>query len=280
MGTFQMPFYFIETVSQAAKDAWIKQAQEKAKAYKYQGNSISATFEPVKGWRPFEKYGTNPLEIIHNCIKDYDNTVNKILFCKDYFKYEQLIGNNISNMDMFFLQGRIAAFDFYADKEGNAHRNALIVPMGVGGNETSLYNAIVTDIAYPRTMLALAYRDYYNKFPPEVKKYVLGMNLPYVKDFMDTEVSYMGAYVFPPAICEVQGNLSRLYTMQSAISFTVLNMPKIEVSKNSKTNFFWTRDSHNSTSVAQYVVSVNEYSNLSRKRIDSEQLLFPCFCIG
>lgn len=280
MGTFQMPFYFIETVSQAAKDAWIKQAQEKAKAYKYQGNSISATFEPVKGWRPFEKYGTNPLEIIHNCIKDYDNTVNKILFCKDYFKYEQLIGNNISNMDMFFLQGRIAAFDFYADKEGNAHRNALIVPMGVGGKETSLYNAIVTDIAYPRTMLALAYRDYYNKFPPEVKKYVLGMNLPYVKDFMDTEVSYMGAYVFPPAICEVQGNLSRLYTMQSAISFTVLNMPKIEVSKNSKTNFFWTRDSHNSTSVAQYVVSVNEYSNLSRKRIDSEQLLFPCFCIG
>lgn len=183
-------------------------------------------------------------------------------------------------MDMFFLQGRIAAFDFYADKEGNAHRNALIVPMGVGGNETSLYNAIVTDIAYPRTMLAHAYRDYYNKFPPEVKKYVLGMNLPYVKDFMDTEVSYMGAYVFPPAICEVQGNLSRLYTMQAAISFTVLNMPKIEVSKNSKTNFFWTRDSHNSTSVAQYVVSVNEYSNLSRKRIDSEQLLFPCFCIG
>lgn len=279
MGTFQMPFYFIETVSQAAKDAWIKEAKEKAKQFNYKGNEISASFEPIKGWRPFEKYGTEPLEIIHNCIKDYDNTVNKILFSKDYFKYEQLIGNNISNVDMFFLEGSIAAFDFYADKEGNAHHNALIVPMEVG-NETSLYNAIVTDIAYPRTMLALAYRDYYNKFPPEVKKYVLGMNLPYVTDFVDTEVSYMGAYVFPPAICEVQGNLSRLYTMQSALGFTVLNMPKIEVSKNSKTNFFWTRDSHNSTSVAQYVVSVNEYSNLSRKRIDSEQLLFPCFCIG
>lgn len=273
-----MPFYFIKTVSQAAKDAWIKQAQEKAKAYKYQGNCISASFEPVKGWHPFEKYGATPIEIMHNCIKDYDNTVNKILFRKDYFKYEQLIGNNISNMDMFFLDGQIAAFDFYADKEGNAHHNALIVPRVV--NETSLYNATVTDIYYPRTMLAHAYRDYYNKFPPEVKKYVLGMNLPYVKDFMDTEVSYMGAYVFPPAICEVQGNLSRLYTMQSALGFTVLNMPKIEVSGNSKTSFFWTRDSHSSNSVAQYVVQVGEYSNLSRKRIDSEQLLFPCFCIG
>lgn len=278
MSTFQMPFYFIKTVSQAAKDAWIKEAKEKAKQFKYKGNEISASFEPIKGWRPFEKYGTNPLEIIHNCIKDYDNTVNKILFCKDYFKYKQLIGNNISNMDMFFLDGQIAAFDFYAGKAGNAHRNALIVPRVV--DETSLYNATVTDIYYPRTMLARAYKDYYNKFPPEVKKYVLGMNLPYVKDFMDTEVSYMGAYVFPPAICEVQGNLSRLYTMQSAISFTVLDMPKIKVSGNSKTSFFWTRDSHSSNSIAQYVVQVGEYSNLSRKRIDSEQLLFPCFCIG
>lgn len=279
MGTFQMPFYFIETVSQAAKDAWIKQAQEKAKQFNYKGNQISANFEPIKGWRPFEKYGTETLEIIHNCIQDYDNTVNKILFRKDYFKYEQLIGNNISNMDMFFLDGQIAAFDFYAGKAGNAHRNALIVPNEVG-NETSLYNAITTDIAYSQTMLARAYRDYYNKFPPEVKKYVLGMNLPYVTDFVDTEVSYMGAYVFPPAICEVQGNLSRLYTMQAAIGFTVLNMPKIEVSKNSKTNFFWTRDPRSSNSVGQYVVQVNEYSNSSRKRIDSEQLLFPCFCIG
>lgn len=278
MSTFQMPFYFIKTVSQAEKDAWIKQAQDKAKAYKYQGNCISASFEPIKGWRPFEKYGTDSLEIIHNCIKDYDNTVNKILFCKDYFKYKQLIGNNISNVDMFFLDGQIAAFDFYAGKAGNAHRNALIVPMVVGGNETSLYNAINTDIAYPQTMLAQAYKDYYNKFPPEVKKYVLGMNLPYVKDFVDTEVSYMGAYVFPPAICEVQGNLSRLYTMQAAISFTVLNMPKIKVSGNS--SFFWTRDSYDGNSVASYVVQVNEYSNLSRKRIESEQLLFPCFCIG
>lgn len=279
MGTFQMPFYFIETVSQAAKDAWIKEAQEKAKQFYYKGNEISASFEPIKGWRPFEKYGTEPLEIIHNCIKDCDNTVNKILFRKDYFNYRQLIGNNISNMDMFFLDGQIAAFDFYAGKAGNAHRNALIVPNKVG-NETSLYNAITTNIAYSQTMLAQAYRDYYNKFPPEVKKYVLGMNLPYVTNFVDTEVSYMGAYVFPPAICEVQGNLSRLYTMQAAIGFTVLDMPKIRVSGNSKTNFFWTRDPRSSNSITQYVVQVGEYSNLSRKRIDSKQLLFPCFCIG
>ena len=61
MSTFQMPFYFIKTVSQAEKDAWIKEAKEKAKQFNYKGNKITANFEPIKGWRPFEKYGTDPL---------------------------------------------------------------------------------------------------------------------------------------------------------------------------------------------------------------------------
>lgn len=45
-----MPFYFIKTVSQAEKDAWIKEAKEKAKQFNYKGNKITANFEPIKGW--------------------------------------------------------------------------------------------------------------------------------------------------------------------------------------------------------------------------------------
>lgn len=260
MSTFQMPFYFIKTVSQAEKDAWIKQAQDEAKKYDYQGNRISAEFEPIKGWRPFAKYGTNPVEIIHNCIQDYDNTVNKILFRKDRLPYKK---------DAFHLTGQIVAFDFYHNY--NPH-NALAIQRVIG-RETSVYNIMNKPTNYPESDLAYSYQDYYNKFPPEVKQYILNMNLPYVK--ADGGLDGMQAHVFPPAICETSSyDLPYNSTITSA--FEDIKWTIVRWEREKKADSFWLRES--CTGMSQFVWQRN--IGLTRNRIDSEQLLFPCFCIG
>lgn len=264
MSTFQMPFYFIKTVSQAEKDAWIKQAQDEATKYFYLGNTISATFEPIKGWRPFAKYGTNPVEIIHNCIQDYDNTVNKILFRKDRLLYLK---------DKFHLFGRIADFNFY---EGPNPRNALILPLMIG-RKTSVYNIMNNPTDYPESDLADSYKNYYNEFPPEVKQYILNTNLPYVK--ANGGFDSMQAHVFPPAICEIQ-RYSKLYNSTIVNSFDDIKFWMVKFSNPMKASTFWVRESYNG-GMAQYAMGTKDhYGAILRERIDSEQLLFPCFCIG
>lgn len=266
MSTFQMPFYFIKTVSQAEKDAWIKQAQDEATKYFYQGNTISATFEPVKGWRPFAKYGTNPVEIIHNCIQDYDNTVGKILFRKDRLLYLK---------DKFHLFGRIADFNFY--KERNP-RNALIVPKHIGG-KTSVYNIMNNPTDYPDSALADSYKDYYNKFPTEVKQYVLSMDLPYVNTIM--HIGRMQAYVFPPAVNEVPFVPSPYPSLIIAGAFTNIDVSMAHPSTSPKAVFFWTRDSYNDGGMGQITIRMTDEERMCVwQRIDSERALFPCFCIG
>lgn len=264
MSTFQMPFYFIKTVSQAEINAWLAQAKDKAEKYFYQGNRISAEFEPVKGWRPFAKYGTNPVEIIHNCIQDYDNTVGKILFRRDRFAYKT---------DTFRLYGHIAGFNFYDTQNP---RNALILPLMIG-RKTSVYNIMNKPTDYPDSALADNYKDYYDKFPPEVKQYILNTNLPYVK--ANGGFDSMQAHVFPPAICEIQ-RYSKLYNSTIVNSFDDINFGMVKFSNPMKASTFWVRESYNG-GMAQYAMGTkNHYGAISRERIDSEQLLFPCFCIG
>lgn len=276
MAVFQMPFYVIKTVSQSEKDAWIRQAKNEASKYGYRGHKIDQFFEPIKGWYPFAKYGTNPVEIIHNCIKDYDNTVGKILFRKDCF----LTSYNIPTLGApkkFKMSGQIAAFDFYSNY-GNPH-NALITPFLLRKGDTSVYNISNIDIDYPRTMLAESYKEYYNKIPFEAQRNILKMKLPYVGSFGG--VKGMEAHVFPPAICELQGNLSGHYSMEVASKFTVIDMPKVLGTSRLPYSLFWARESYDGQGVAQYAVWISNLTgNLSKKRIDSEQALFPCFCIG
>ena len=257
-----MPFYFIKTVSQSEKDAWIKQAQDEATKYFYQGNSIRAEFEPVKGWRPFAKYGTNPVEIIHNCIQDYDNTVGKILFQRDRFTYKK---------DTFHLTGQIVAFDFYHDQ--NPH-NALAIQRVIG-RETSVYNIINKYLNYPESDLAYSYQDYYNKFPPEVKQYILNMNLPYVN--AGKSLDAMQAYVFPPAISEIL-HYEPIYDSAITSAFEDIKWTIVKWAREKKADSFWLRESYNDTGMSQFVWQGNR--GLAQKRIDSEQALFPCFCIG
>nr|DAY37384.1 MAG TPA: hypothetical protein [Caudoviricetes sp.] len=261
MSTFQMPFfYFIKTVSKAEINAWLAQAKDKAEEYFYQGNRISAEFEPIKGWRPFAKYGTNPVEIIHNCIQDYDNTVNKILFCRDRFAYKT---------DTFHLHGKIAGFNFYNTQNP---RNALILPLVIG-KETSVYNIMNNPTNYPESDLVYSYQDYYNKFPPEVKQYILNMNLPYVK--AAGGLDSMQAHVFPPAICEIS-HYDSLYNSTITSAFEHIKWTIVKWAREKKADSFWLRES--CTGMGQFVWQVNK--GLTRNRIDSNQALFPCFCIG
>lgn len=277
MSTFQMPFYLIKTVSHSEKDEWIRQAQAKAKKYDYKGNDISQFFEPVKGWRPFAEYGTDPLQIIHNCIKDYDNTVNKILFCKDFFtaRYSTI---TLGTPKWFHLSGRIAAFDFYRHEYLNP-RNALIVPGGITDENTSAYNIKNIKVDYLQTMLSNSYDDYYNKLPLDAQKYILETVLPYIDS--NGKVGGILAHVFPPAICELQGNLSGHYSMEVASKFTVIDMPKVYVPRQLYSSYFWTRESFNGQGVSKYAVRINQLTgDLKRCKISNFLPLFPCFCIG
>lgn len=274
-----MPFYFIKTVGHSEKDEWIRRAQAETRNHSYQGNDIYQNFEPIKGWRPFEKYGENPIQIIHNCIQDYDNTVNKILFRKDKFSYNQYYSPQYSpgephpSMNVLRISGQIAGFNFYKNSYGNP-RNALIVPTEVG-EETSVYNIMTGPTDYFQSMLADSYRNYSGKVPSDAMRYILYMNLPYV----DTanKVCNMYTRFFPPSVFEVDRSISA----NRPEGFEYIDMMGVRISANPESDcWFYTRDSHQDSSPSQPAVRIGQYNDRTISRIDSERPLFPCFCIG
>lgn len=255
MSTFQMPFYFIKTVSQAEKDAWMYKALRDSISPYYEGNQISARFEPIKGWRPFEKYGENPIQIIHNCIKDCDNTIGKILFLRDRVGY--------IDDTLFVVSGR----NFHSDRNPE---NILIAP-GCVCKERSAYNIINKEIEYPDTMLSDSYDNFYKRFPSDVKQYILNMKLPYRTT--KGRIREMNAHVFPPADDELKPHGNSIRPMFSRFPFDIYAPDSLE---------FWTRNSHNNATVGQCVAIVDERAGiiLASSRIDIDYPMFPCFCIG
>lgn len=266
MSTFQMPFfYFIKTVSQAEKDAWEFKALRDSISPYYKGNQISASFEPIKGWRPFEKYGATPIEIMHNCIKDCDNTLGKILFEKDWFTI---------NGACWAISGS----DFYCEHYYNPH-NILVIPKNIITGWTGCYNIEINPVNYPSSMLSNSYDDIYKRFPSEDKQYILNMKLPYTD--CNSHTRSMEAHVFPPAAPE-------LYLMDPGGHIRYANkdfgifplLPSTLFNTDPLT--FWTRDSSmggGMTALVAHVTSSGEGTFIPERIAETKPLL-PCFCIG
>lgn len=264
MSTFQMPFYFIKTVSQAEKDAWEFKALRDSISPYYKGNQISASFEPIKGWRPFEKYGATPIEIIHNCLKNRDKTMNKILFRKDWFTIKNACWT-------------ISGYNFYHKYYHNP-QNILVIPKNMVTGWEGCYNIEINPVNYPESMLSDSCDAFYKRFPSEDKQYILNMKLPY-KD-CNSHTRSMEAHVFPPAAYE-------LYLMDPSghirwvdKGFEKLSVFTSPIDMDPLT--FWTRDSSmggGMTALVAHITSLGEGTFIP-ERISETKPLLPCFCIG
>ena len=242
-----VPLTLVAGLSPEQKKEWGKQHSGEHKIPK-------ADFEPVRGWKPFENYGSSPAEIIANCVrkKDYD-----ALFVGDYFD-ETVNGTT--------YRWTIAEFNHYGRGE------ALLVPDKLIPGDVVFNSGY--DNSYSNSNLRTVFSSFYNSMPASLKPYVLEMVLPWTS--YSGSPSAVAEHVFPPSEIEAFGNAS--YSKESSNRYKQWPCFTDNSSRVRSGRTYWLRSTRSGDShYVPYVYSDgSRYYNLCYYSYGA----LPCFCIG
>ena len=230
-----------------------EQKKEWAKQHSGEHKIPTADFEPVKGWKPFETYGSSPAEIIANCVrkKDYD-----ALFVGDYFD-ETVNGTT--------YRWTIAEFNHYGRGE------ALLVPDKLMPGTMQFASSYNT---YSGSSLESKFNEFYNAMPASLKPYVLEMTLPWTNS--GGSQSTVTEHVFPPSEIEAFG--TTYYSKESSSSYKEWACFINDSSRKRSGRWYWLRSTR--SGYESRVPVVNGDGSHDWYSANNSGGALPCFCIG
>lgn len=242
-----VPLTLVAGLSPEQKKEWAKQHSGEHKIPK-------ADFEPVKGWKPFENYGSSPAEIIANCVrkKDYD-----ALFVGDYFD-ETVNGTT--------YRWTIAEFNHYGRGE------ALLVPDKLIPGDVVFNSGY--DNSYSNSNLRTVFNGFYNSMPASLKPYVLEMTLPWTN--YSGSQSTVTERVFPPSEIEAFGNPH--YSKESFSAYKQWPCFTDNSSRVRSSRRYWLRSTN--ADYSNNVPTVLSDGSNSCNYCNYSYGALPCFCIG
>lgn len=230
-----------------------EQKKEWAKQHSGEHKIPKADFEPVKGWKPFENYGSSPAEIIANCVrkKDYD-----ALFVGDYFD-ETVNGTT--------YRWTIAEFNHYGRGEALLVSNILIPGDDYFGDDNT----------YRGSTLEKKFSGFYDAMPASLKPYVLEMTLPWTN--YNGSQSTVTEHVFPPSEIEALG--TTYYSKESSSSYKEWACFTNDSSRIRSSRAYWLRSTRSGLSYDVPLVLASGGPYYDDANSDQRGAL-PCFCLG
>lgn len=230
-----------------------EQKKEWAKQHSGEHKIPKADFEPVKGWKPFENYGSSPAEIIANCVRKKDYAA---LFVGDYFD-ETVNGTT--------YRWTIAEFNHYGRGE------ALLVPDKLMPGDDYFGD----DNTYRGSTLEKKFSGFYDAMPSSLKPYVLEMTLPWTN--YNGSQSTVTEHVFPPSEIEALG--TTYYSKESSSSYKEWACFTNDSSRIRSSRAYWLRSTRSGYSydVPEVLASGGPHIGYAD---NGQRGALPCFCLG
>lgn len=291
MPVCQMPFIIANEISEEEKTAWHNARLAEVAAGTYKGKEITPDFEPIEGWKPLKRYGSNPALMIKQAI--YDN--NRIgIYPGDYIRATVL------NTNYKFIIVKIGITPYnnspvalmIADKPSTMKLNAsdsLDIQTPLKGEDIP---AGVDEWRYQYSNIVKYCTNFFRSMPSEIKFSILESSVPAVYLDVDRErwdYEFCNMRVFTPSVNEFCSEGSN--SIENRFEKSFILWPKIyqnSIDDISELNDCWLRTiivSQNSNRQFEYKTGyTTDVENggkpcYARSRNNIKRVLL-CFCMG